>query len=201
MTQLFRLCIILMMVISLAACGTSKDDKDTTDDSDKKTEEKAAKKKDVLPICPQVAIIRDIDQVQDYGTEKPDPSELVGQSKMLKVNGDCGYQDNGIDIKFDLDFISVKGPRLGGLRATFPYFVAVVDPQQNILNKERMTLQVGYSSDSKVQTQTESLHIFIPLSKADRAAGPNYQVLMGFQLTQEQLDAVIQKRDKPVEGN
>lgn len=181
---------ILLLLVSLSACGTSKDDKDADKtESDKKTE--INKKKEApLPICPQVAILRDLETMKDYGTEKPDPSELVGQAKMLSIDGECGYTDEGIDVKFNLNMAAAKGPRLGGLHISFPYFIAVVAPDETILNKNKMTAEFGFSSDSKITQKAESLHVFIPLPKDKRSTGPEYRVLTGFQLDEDQLSAI-----------
>ncbi len=189
MTKLPRHILGFMLLLALAACASDSDkDKDTEKkDSDKKKE---ADKEKPLPICPQVAILRELETIQDYGNEKPDPAQLVAQANMRSVDGTCAYRDNGIDVAFDLNFIAAKGPRLGGLHIGFPYFVSVVDSGQNILTKERMTVEFGFSSESKITEHAESLHVFIPLAKDKRALGPSYRVLMGFQLTQEQLDTV-----------
>jgi len=181
------LCLLcLTLAFSLNACALDDDDKDKKEKEDKK--EKVVKPKETLPICPQVAIVRDLEVIRDYGNEKPAPDQLVAQALMKSVDGQCEYQDNGVDIKFDLSFVAGKGPRLGGLHTSFPYFIAIVDPAGKIVRKERMTEEIGFSSDSKLTDRAESLHVFLPLPKEQRQQGPNYQVLTGFQLTKEQLE-------------
>jgi hypothetical protein len=192
------LCTIIFLSM-LTACGSSDDkDKPVSTNQDKedakeksKEEAKKAAEKKILPICPQVAIIRELDDMHDYGTEKPSADQLVSEARMENVEGDCAYQENGIDITFDLNFIAGRGPRMGGNHASFPYFIAVVDPEENVLNKDKMTAEFKFSDDKdkKIVDQTEPLHVFIPLPQDKRDTGPGYQVLLGFQLTQEQLDA------------
>lgn len=188
-----RLSFVFAFSLFLMACGSSKDE--SAKEEPKVTKED--KIKEPTPICPQVAILRDLEIIRDYGSERPDPSELVAEAKMLKVEGDCAYQDKGIDISFELNLIAQKGPRLGGLHSSMPFFVSVVDPEQKILNKERMTEDFNFSSDSKISQKSETLHVFIPLDKSIQGRGPNYQVLIGFQLTQKQLEAVRQKSVAP----
>jgi len=183
----------LAFLLLLTACGSSKDE----DAKEEPKVEKEEKIKEPVPICPQVAILRDLERISDYGTEKPDPAELVAQAKMMAVEGDCGYVDTGIDIKFELSFVAQKGPRLGGLHTSMPFFISVIDPEGKILNKEKMTEEFGFASDSKITQKSENLHVFIPLDKSIQAQGPGYQVLVGFQLTQDQLDTVRQKHDVP----
>lgn len=171
------------MLLALAACADSDDSAKAKADKSEAAPKEITETKAPTPICPQVAILRDLEDFKDYGVEKPDPSELVAEARMVSVKGNCAYDDNGIDVTFDLNFVAAKGPRLGGLRASFPYFVAVLAPDQTILNKDRLTVEVGFSSHEPATNAAESMHVYIPLPKHKRSAGPAYQVLMGFQLT------------------
>ena len=175
--------LLFAAVLAIAACSS---DSDKKKDADKTEEPKKAEAP--TPICPQVAIVRALETLRDYGHEKPDPKELVAAARMLNVQGNCAYLPNGIDIKFKLNMQAFRGPRLGGLHTGFPFFVAVVDPDGAVLNKNQLTVDFGFSSEDPLANDEENLHVFIPLAKAAQSAGPNYQVLTGFQLTEEQLD-------------
>jgi hypothetical protein len=184
-----RLFGIFCCVLALAACESESDKQAAERMKTEKAEETAAAKiEKIIPICPQVAIVRDLDAITDYGSEKPAPDKLIAGAKMLSVDGSCQYRDEGIDIKFDLNFVAMHGARLEGHHVDFPYFIAVVDPAGAVLNKDQMTIKFDFSSDSKTAQNAESLHVFIPLAKDKRQSGPGYQVLMGFQLTKEQFE-------------
>ena len=135
-----------------------------------------------------MAIVRDLEGIKDFGTENPAPDQLVAEAGIKSVGGDCAYEKKGIDISFTLSMASQRGPRLGGNHTSFPYFIAVVMPDQTILAKERMTAEFNFSSDAKVVAEDLALHVFIPLSKEQQATGPDYRVLAGFQLTKEQFE-------------
>ncbi|MFY9288130.1 MAG: hypothetical protein WAO98_06475 [Alphaproteobacteria bacterium] len=197
----FYLHLALSFLLILSACASDGDeDKEKEQEKEKleqeaKEQEEAAAKR-LTNICPQVAILRELEGIRDYGTEKADPAEFVAAAKMVTVSGECEYQEEGVDISYNLRIQAGKGPRLGGNRATFPYFVAVVDPGKNIVSKEKMTLEVRFPSDSKLTESYEEFRVFIPLTKEQREMSSNYQVLMGFQLTQEQLDALRAERNQ-----
>lgn len=185
------------LTLGLAACGSDKSDKpdsdaDKSSDSAENHNDKAAKvdddKSKFTPICPQVAIVAPLDHIRDYGDEKPEPSQLVAEAKLIDLQGTCAYQDDGIDVTYDLNMAARRGPRLGGLHTSFPFFTAVVDPDGNILNKEPMTAEFSFASDEQISRRAESLHVFIPLAKEDQVDGPNYRVLMGFQVPDGQLN-------------
>jgi hypothetical protein len=176
--------LLLASALSLSACGS---DDNAKHGDDAKADEKAAEHKKAeaakaAPICPQVAIVRGLDVLRDYGDEKPDPQQLTSAAKLLGIEGDCEYRKDGIDVAFHLNMAAARGPRLGGLHASFPFFVAVVDPDGQVLNKNQMTADVNFSSDEKIANHNEAVHVFIPLAKSKKAAGPYYRVLAGFQL-------------------
>ncbi|MDP9126882.1 MAG: hypothetical protein M3N08_01290 [Pseudomonadota bacterium] len=180
---------IALILLALPSCGSDSKDKDAAK-AEAKVEE-TPKKKKTLPICPQVAILRDLDDLKDYGSDRPEASQLVTEARMQNITGDCGYRKTGIDIDFDLTFIAAKGPRLGGDHAEFPFFIAIIDPDQTVVEKTKMTAEFKFSDDKrKLADHVEHLHVFIPLTEAQQPAGPNYRVLAGFQLTQDQLDAI-----------
>ena len=196
MTKSARLFLLLTSLVALAGCSIFESADDRQKEKEHKAEKAALKERKELeaetkPICPQVAIVRELEAVRDYGGEKTAPDQLVSAARMNKISGNCAYQDKGIDIKFQLDMEAARGPRLGGLHANIPYFIAVVDPSGAILNKDRMTVDMRFSSDEMHMFHQEVLHVFIPLAKNQQRSGPNYQVLAGFQLTQQQLDETM----------
>jgi len=154
------------------------------------------KEKQVKRLCPQTAFVRSLERMNDYGGESPDEKVLVAAAKMKSVEGNCKYSDEGVDVDFTLNFVAEKSPRLGGNQIGFPFFVSIVTPEGKIISKELMTAEFKFGSDKKAELN-EDLHVFIPMSKD--ADGTNYQVLMGFQLTEEQIKAVRKAEDEKAE--
>jgi len=136
-------------------------------------------------ICPQVAILRQSDEVFDYAGEKRDEVNLVAKAHLKSVEGDCGYRKDeddptGIDIAFTLKAAASRGSRLGGSEFSIPYFIAVVDPSDNVLSRQVLTAKFEFSGDKQIAELEEPLHVFIPASVPDLASGPDYRVLLGF---------------------
>ncbi len=144
-------------------------------------------------LCPQTAIIRDLELARDYGNDTIDDKTLVATAMMKNVKGRCDYTDEGVEVEFDLLILGGKGPRLGGDRASFPFFISVLDPEKTIMSKEMMTAEIAFGGAGVVE-KTEQLRVFIPLEKD--ADGSLYQVLMGFQLTEDQLREFRKAREK-----
>ncbi len=154
------------------------------------------------PICPQVAIVRELSHVSDYGGDTPDAKALVATASLLRVEGACHIDSDesagdSVEVSYTLSMTARKGPRLGGDEIGFPFFVTVVAPDQKILTKEFMTAAFSFRGDSKDAERTEALRVAIPLTKGADVAG--YQVLMGFQLTKDQIEATRKTEDERVE--
>ena len=195
------LAMLLLAALSLSACASDDDVAGAEQTADQKNEKEAAshdyKNADEAreaaanaPIGPQVAILRDLAIIRDYGGQSPDPSELVAGARMKSVDGMCEYRDDGIDVAFNLNMVAARGPRLGGHHSSFPIFVAVVDPASNILNKEIMTAEFSFSGDERSANGSENIHVFIPLELKKHGMGPDYRVLTGFQMPEADVSGL-----------
>jgi hypothetical protein len=175
---------LLCLLLALTACGSDDTSGDKSIDKDKEAKSSSSKDK-IDPsknlICPQVAILQAGEEVFDYGGEKPDPSQLVAKARMRSIAGDCGYLPNGIDIAFTLHMGAKRGPRLGSGQVSFPYFIAIVDPAENVISRQIVTAQFSFADLDKTAERDDPLHVFIPLSEQSIPAGPAYRVLIGFQ--------------------
>lgn len=164
-----------LCLVALAACAGDKD-KDKVD----------------LPRhCPQVAIFRDLDKVEDYGRDMPDSSTLVALAAMKGIEGECKYKEEGVDITFTLKMGAEKGARLGGDQVSFPYFLSIVKPDDKIMDKEVLTANFQFPSGKTTARLEEALHVFIPLKEGEDASP--YRVLAGFQLSEEQVRVLREK--------
>ncbi len=176
-----------LIACALLAVGCSHNDKD--------------KEKVQLPPrqCPQVALVRDLQLISDYGQNAPDAKELVAMGALRDIKGDCRYSDKGVDIRYTLYMAAARGPRLGGDKISFPFFVALLDPSGQIVKKDMLTTDFTFSGSDKRVEKEQEMHVFIPLPD-DKTTAEGYRILTGFQLTQPQIDAVRQAKDKRLEG-
>ncbi|MFA4993757.1 MAG: hypothetical protein WC521_00405 [Bdellovibrionales bacterium] len=170
----------LLILLALVACSSNKKPEVSEEISMPEPEIRT----DNL-ICPQVAILRQADEEFDYGGEKPDVTQFVAKASLKQIKGDCAYRKDeddptGIDISFKVRVSAMKGPRLGGNQISFPYFIAVVDPSDAVLQRQVLTAQFRFTGDSKVAEIEEPLHVFIPVSAKNLITGPSYRVLIGF---------------------
>ena len=143
---------------------------------------------DLVFACPDVSVVADVAEIRRYDGAVADPSRLVAQLTVGDFRGGCEYDDDGVTVALDLDFDAQRGPRYGGAPVPFDYFVAVVDGTDRILAKEVFATEVMVEPGSTRGQVTEQLAQRIPLDR--RALGPTYQILLGFQVSEAELQAL-----------
>jgi hypothetical protein len=165
----------------LAACGTD----DTVDDEPEQPEVRV-----VVPDeptgCPRVVVLRDAAQAVEFRPGGSDLTDMVARATFGDFEGGCEYYDEGVTVNLTLTLFSELGPAARSREAEFQYFVAILDPQQTVLEKEVFATTFTFPEGRNVVAVPEDVIPRIPLDRL--ATGPAYNVVLGFQLSEEQLD-------------
>jgi hypothetical protein len=170
-----KLWVLMLLPLGLVGCASDKDPKPTR-------------------LCPQVAIVRELERVTTADGAIEGKAGVIGGAGMLAVEGGCAYGDEGgVDVTFTVKLKAERGPRMAGDKIGFPFFVALVGPDNAVVQKKLMTAAFSFGSGERFATRDEPLHIYVPVGKNDTAEF--YRVLLGFQLTEEQLNAVRAKEN------
>ncbi|MBI1208489.1 MAG: hypothetical protein GC191_14550 [Azospirillum sp.] len=136
--------------------------------------------------CPKVSILRDAAQITLFRAGPGrDLTDVAARGALVDFHGKCEIEDDGAAINFDLALVAEKGPALSGNRVNFEYFVAIVGPARQQLKKETFSTTVEFASNESRSGSKEELYQKIPLVGGQSAAA--YQILVGFQLSPEQL--------------
>ena len=136
--------------------------------------------------CPSVAIAHDLKQATDFGREEqPVYSALVAAARMDSAIGDCHGDDGALVADIDITMRGIRGPALGGDEAELPYFAAVLNEQDKVIAKQNLSVTFALGKEGAIVDKTEKLRLTLPdAAKADTA---HWRVLLGFQLSPEQL--------------
>ena len=146
--------------------------------------------------CPQTVVVRELDRMSDYGTETPEPQNLLAHAEITGLgNKKCTFDEDGVNLHFDLAMKAERGPRLQGDSINFPFFVAIVRPDHTILTKKRLAAAFTFHGQGASAEPTENLHILLP----SPANTEGTQILIGFQLSHDQLDATRKNEDAAIE--
>lgn len=176
--------LVLVSALALAGCGGN-------------DEEDAALAEDPPPPpprpapeptgCPRVSILEDAAQLVAFrpGAGR-DLTDVTLRGVVAGFDGGCEYFDDHVQVAMRLSILAERGPAAGSNEADLEYFIAIADPEERILNKEVFTTNVTFPTGGSQAGTVETLDYRIPLDQL--AAGRFYRILVGFQLTPEQLE-------------
>ena len=138
--------------------------------------------------CPAVRVLYDAQRFVEL--EGPERFENVGYTgEILNVNSDCRYVgDEPITINLELDMAFGKGPKAKGAYKDANYWVTVTRKDIAVISRQVYTQRVAIPAGAdRVALKSLPIRIEIPRANKD-IAGANFEVLVGFELTPEQLD-------------
>jgi hypothetical protein len=129
-----------------------------------------------------------VPELQTLVTIVPGPNGATIQSsgRINTVTAECDRDgDKGVLSKLTIEFTGLRTtPAINQI--ALPYFVALADAAGNILGKQQYTLTLSFPPDAQVTKATDLVTVHIPLKNAQ--LGNVYTVVVGFQLTQSQVD-------------
>lgn len=136
--------------------------------------------------CPQGIVPADAGTVTHF-RDGPgrDLTDVVAEAHIVNILVQCKYDRRGVTVDLQVAIAVDRGPADRSRVAEFDYFVALVDPEQNILAKEPFRVRFEFRDNRTRLGTIEELEPRLPL--ADVMKGPEHQVLIGFQLTPEEL--------------
>lgn len=141
--------------------------------------------------CPKVEAVSDLKMLAEFTNPNEQTEQnLISEVKIDKIQSACSYDEKSVTIDLKMDFAGRIGPQSRAAAGnspffSYPFFVAVTSANGTILAKEIFSANLGYNPGESTKTYTEKLRQIIPIENRDR--GANYKVLVGFQLTPDQL--------------
>lgn len=148
-----------------------------------------------LPIydgtCPPASVRPDLVKLVEFtDPAKPSDATKVSDITIQNVENTCRVENGGLVMQIDIAMYGSTGPKARmkpGDKPSFayPYFVAVTDEQGMVVSKEIFAASLAYDKTQKDTYQTESVFQRMPIP--DTAAGKSYNVVVGLQLTPDQL--------------
>ncbi len=141
------------------------------------------------PDCPTTAVLAEAADLRRYRTpDSQDLSDLVLNARITGLSGECAFADRrrSVRVTLNLSMDATRGPAAGDRSMAIPYFVAVTDAQDRILDKAVYTVAASFPANrSRVRMTGEEVTLTLPVSVERPPA--SYTVVVGFQLTETEL--------------
>lgn len=137
--------------------------------------------------CPPAGAIYNASRLVEFDGEEQIFPNVKYTGEIVDVRLYCRYAgENPVDAEVEIDFAFGKGPAGTDRRRDYTYWVAVTRRSGKVLNKAYFNVQADFS-DGDVTGETELIQrITIPRIDSSVSAA-NFEVLIGFDLTEEQL--------------
>lgn len=145
------------------------------------------------PPCPPAGTPAPLDSITLFAPGGGrDLTEVRFSGRISSVQTVCDYDDKGVDVDLAVDIRVERGPADKSRQADLQYFVAVEDGPGNITAKQVFDVAVPFEGNSRRLARREELSLRIP---APTDGFKQTRVLVGFQLTPEQLE--FNRRQRP----
>ncbi|MDX2237713.1 MAG: hypothetical protein NW203_09120 [Hyphomonadaceae bacterium] len=139
--------------------------------------------------CPLMGVLYDNSRLVEF----QDPTQeryanIAFTGEVRGVRGLCRYVDtNPIEMSMEIDFAFGRGPAATAERKTYRYWVAVTRRGTAPIARQWYDVDVRFPRNTPVMVAREEIEsIVIPRANAD-ISGENFEVLVGFELTPQQL--------------
>jgi hypothetical protein len=139
------------------------------------------------PACPATAILSDAADITRTDGHGRDITDTIVDGRITGLKGDCRDSDDRktLDASVRVGMDVSRGPAAAGRSEQVPYFVAV-SRDGRILDKRVMTLDVAFPPNiDRVHIEGEPVSLAFPTPRG--VTGTAYRIIVGFQLTPDQL--------------
>ncbi|MEX2248802.1 MAG: hypothetical protein WD671_04155 [Parvibaculum sp.] len=139
--------------------------------------------------CPQVGVLGETDHMTLLRGAGADLTDIVARAEIGKVVSKCTYNVSDATITVDLAFDGVAelGPAATSRDLTFNAFVAVTRRFETLDKKQIYQIPVSFPAGQRQVRFLKTVDGTV-LPYGGTADGRIYQILVGFQLTAEQLE-------------
>lgn len=147
----------------------------------------------MLAACPPVQIAVPADRLGNNNDE----GEVRFVAVMEELLSSCRLDQDDIEVEISFTLSAERGPGLNNDLVPLTYFLATVDPNREIVDKQILDIQFDFGQDKALAALRETVTLRLPAST--EASGANYSLYLGFQPDQQpvQKDAKVPRPAVP----
>jgi hypothetical protein len=145
------------------------------------------------PPCPPVSVLKDAATVTRFvsggGQDLVDvvnAGEITGYDLTCEYDIDSKTKAGEVAVTLGIHLTATRGPADRERQASYRYFVAITDPDRNVLDKQVFEVAVSFTGNaSAVPIRDDPVPMTIPLPEGK--TGQDFEIFTGFQLTHEEV--------------
>ena len=117
-----------------------------------------------------------------------DPANQIYRVEITKVDGDCDLDKKSTtaDVSLEVHFRATRAPSGAAAEYKVPYFVAVTEGTDRVLTKKQFDVMFAFAPGQTSTDFSDTIASTLVKAEAEKKTY-DYQVLVGLQLTKEQL--------------
>lgn len=135
--------------------------------------------------CPKIVTPAETQTIAFFGPNGHKASDVVVGGRIRAVTATCEDEKVGLAVRTDISFEAQRA-NLTAKDATLPYFVALVGPNQQVLEEQGFKIDMHFlPGETFRRMPDEKITVHLPIR--DKSAAGTYAVVVGFQLTPDQI--------------
>ena len=139
------------------------------------------------PPCPRISILRDAERVTLFRAGPGrDVNDIEFEAEIGEIRAGCEIKGGQVAVRTQVAIFAARGPAAAGKPLALAFFVAITDPGGRIIAKEVFESPFEFKTNQQRAGVTEEIDQAIPL--AGKVQAEDYDILVGFQLSAEQLE-------------
>lgn len=150
--------------------------------------------KKVIPPCPPIYILGDAGKLTKF---RPGPgrdlTDVEFEAEITGYQGGCKYDEKGALVDLQVSFTVKRGPGNSAKQAEFSYFAAIPYFYPSAEAKADFPVTVTFPEGTNYARYTDE-EVVLRIPVKDKEVIDKYEVYLGFQTTQEELERNRQGR-------
>lgn len=137
--------------------------------------------------CPDAVVLADAKRITQF---RPGPgrdlTDVQFEGEIAGIAGTCVFGKRDLTVTLIADLVVTRGPAAAAEEANLPFFVAITDEARNIVAKQVFDSAIAVPRGQRRAGVREEIEQVIPLAAGEPS--PYYEIVVGFQLSPEQLE-------------
>ena len=148
--------------------------------------------------CPTTGVLAEGERLERYReNSERDLTDLVIRARVGNIRKACSIlqEERVLEMDMVLQVYSEKGPAAqAGQTLPLQYFVAVTDVDNTIYSRQLFQLAATFEGNARQAVFNEEVFLSVPIAANKNVR--DYRIVIGLQLTQEEMDRVVTARTK-----
>lgn len=138
--------------------------------------------------CPPASALYDASRIVELAGDEGNYNNIAYTGEITGVKLACRYvDDQPLRAEVEIDFGFGKGPQATANSHTYQYWVAVTRRSSKVLAKQYFAVDANFGG-GKLDGRKEVIQDIIIPRVDDTISGANFEIVVGFVLTDEQLE-------------